>query len=149
VGRPPPVRGISRCCKSHSPALVYSPSCEDEPSGGLRGQLLVLAMNFVIVRSLEGEPLERAAPSIGRAFGPNRPAFKTNLIPQSDSRQTTEVTTEGRSGSPSRPAARMVYLTLRSFCFTKRTPCAVRSGVIYYACEDAAFVLFCFRFAAG
>ncbi len=30
--------------------------------------------------------------------------------------------------------------------FKKRPACAVRSAVIYYICEDAEFVLFCFRF---
>ena len=61
--------------------LVYGPSFEDEPSGGLRGQLLVPAMNFVIVRSLAGEPLKRAVPSIGRPSSPKRLAYQTNLIP--------------------------------------------------------------------
>src|ERR1700693_2996147 len=83
-------------------SLLQEPSarpwCKDEPNRGLRGQLLVLAMNFVIVRSLAGEPLEWAGPSIGRAFFPTRPKFQTNLIPQSDSRPTSEVTTEVATG---------------------------------------------------
>jgi hypothetical protein len=42
-------------------------------------------MNFVIVRQPANEPLECAVPLIGRAFGPKRLEFQTNLIPQSDS----------------------------------------------------------------
>jgi len=67
--------------------MVYKMSVEDEPSGGLRGQLLVLAMNFVVIRSLAGDRLEWAAPSLEHALAPKGPRLKTNLIPQSDSRR--------------------------------------------------------------
>jgi hypothetical protein len=109
--------GISRCCKSHLPAHAV----EDESSSGLRGQLLVLAMNFVIVRSLAGEPLEWAAPSIGRAFGPKRQNIQTNLIPQSDSRPTTEETTGiATGGQDCLPYTHAVTVRFRKY---RKTAC--------------------------
>ena len=110
-GEPSPVPGISRCCKSHPPALVYGHGVEDEPSRGLRGQLLVLAMNFVIVCSLtvnpwNGRPIHRT-----RFWPPKGPRSKTNLIPQSDSRPATEVTTEVHLDHRRDQPARIVYPT--------------------------------------
>ena len=83
MGRPSPVPRHLSLLQEQSAAH----GVEDEPSGGLRGQLLVLPVNFVIVRQPAGETLESAVPSIGRAFHPKRPNIhETNLIPQSDSR---------------------------------------------------------------
>jgi hypothetical protein len=56
--------GISRCCKSRPLAN----GVEDEPNRGLRGQLLVFPVNFVVVRRPAGEPLEWAIPSLEDAF---------------------------------------------------------------------------------
>jgi len=66
-----------RLCKEDEASPVYADITRTTPCP---------PVNFVIVRQPAGEPSACAVPSIGRAFGPKRPNFKTNLIPKSDSR---------------------------------------------------------------
>ena len=66
-----------RLCKEGEASPVYADITRTTPCP---------PVNFVIVRQPAGEPSACAVPSIGRAFGPKRPNFKTNLIPKSDSR---------------------------------------------------------------